>query len=159
MNLITLFVVLNIINVILQTAKSIATVKCGKLMASVVNALAYGVYTYVIIYTSIDGITMFYKALIVALCNLVGVYAVKFCEEKFHRDRLWKIEFTTNNALVDREKVEWQLEQNKIPFTPLVAGRHTVFNCYCSTSEQSIIVKNIIKTYNGKYFASETKIL
>jgi hypothetical protein len=48
------FTVLNIINVIIQTVKSIATVKCGKVAASVVNAVAYGLYTIVVVYTMAD---------------------------------------------------------------------------------------------------------
>ena len=49
MNLLTLFIILNIVNVIIQTVKSIATIKCGKYMAAFVNAVAYGLYTVVVI--------------------------------------------------------------------------------------------------------------
>ena len=45
MNLLLVFIILNIINVVLQTVKSLATVKCGKGVAAIVNALAYGLYT------------------------------------------------------------------------------------------------------------------
>ena len=41
-NLLWLFVGLNVVNVIIQTVKSLATVKCGKTVAAMVNALAYG---------------------------------------------------------------------------------------------------------------------
>ena len=41
------FIVLSIVNVILQTVKSIVTVKCGKFSASIVNAVAFGLYTVV----------------------------------------------------------------------------------------------------------------
>ena len=41
------FIVLSIVNVILQTVKSIVTVKCGKFSASIVNAVAFGLYTIV----------------------------------------------------------------------------------------------------------------
>ena len=40
MNLLTTFILLNIANVIIQTVKSIATIKCGKTAAAVVNAVA-----------------------------------------------------------------------------------------------------------------------
>ena len=48
------FVILNIVNVIIQTVKSLATVKCGKTVASIVNAVAYGLYTVVVVYTVCD---------------------------------------------------------------------------------------------------------
>ena len=49
MNLLLLFIILNIINVVVQTAKSIITIKSGKIVASIVNAVAYGFYTVVLI--------------------------------------------------------------------------------------------------------------
>ena len=49
MNLLATFIILNVVNVLIQTVKSICTVKCGKVVASIVNALAYGLYTYVVI--------------------------------------------------------------------------------------------------------------
>ena len=52
--LLWLFIVLNVLNVVIQTVKSIATIKCGKWMASVVNAVAYGLYTIVVVYTVCD---------------------------------------------------------------------------------------------------------
>ena len=50
MSLLTTFILLNILNVIIQTVKSLATVKCGKTVAALVNAVAYGLYTIVVVY-------------------------------------------------------------------------------------------------------------
>ena len=97
--LLTTFVILNIINVIIQTVKSLATVKCGKTVAAIVNAIAYGFYTIVVVYTLCD-LPLMWKAGIVALCNLVGVYVVKLCEEKLE----WKksTTYTVLKKLCDR---------------------------------------------------------
>ena len=46
MKLLILFIVMNVLNVVIQTVKSIATIKCGKTVAAIVNAVAYGLYTY-----------------------------------------------------------------------------------------------------------------
>ena len=45
MNLLLIFIVLNILNVIIQTYKSLITIKSGKLAAAIWNAIAYGFYT------------------------------------------------------------------------------------------------------------------
>ena len=90
------FIILNIVNVILQTVKSLCTVKCGKVVASVVNAVAYGLYTVVIIYTVCD-LPLVTKALVVALCNLIGVFVVKLIEEKSRKDKLWLVKITIPN--------------------------------------------------------------
>ena len=92
-NLLLTFIILNILNVIIQTVKSIATIKCGKGAAALVNAVAYGLYTVVTVYMMCE-LDLWLKALIVALANLVGVYVVKLLEEKSRKDKLWKVEAT-----------------------------------------------------------------
>ena len=86
-----IFVVLNILNVILQTVKSLLTTKGGKYSASIMNAVAYAVYTVVLVYMTCELSTVS-KALIVGGCNLVGVYIVKSIEEKKQTRKIYKIE-------------------------------------------------------------------
>lgn len=157
MNLLFCFIVLNICNVVLQTIKSLATVKCGKGVAAVVNALAYGLYTYVIIYTNAD-LPMFTKACVVALTNLIGVYIVKALEEKMRKDKLWKIEATaptdTAYILTDALRTE-EISYNTFEIDEKYLG----YNIYAYNQNESEIIKKAIKESNSKYFASECKIL
>ena len=81
MNLLLLFITLNILNVVIQTIKSLATVKAGKTVAALINALAYGLYTIVLVYMSCD-LSLVAKVAVVATANLIGVYIVKLLEEK-----------------------------------------------------------------------------
>ena len=92
-DLLWLFVGLNIVNVIVQTVKSIMTVKCGKWSASLINAFAYGFYTIVTIYMLCE-LPLWWKAGIVALCNLIGVFVVKLIEEKARKDKIWLVKMT-----------------------------------------------------------------
>ena len=152
--LLTIFIVLNIINVIIQTVKSIATVKCGKVSASIINAVAYGLYTVVTVYMLCE-LSLGLKALIVALANLVGVYVVKLIEEKSRKDKLWKIEATVNtiDAYTD-------LNDNGISCNCLyITNGGYIINCFCPTQKESAIVKEILNHYNAKYFVTETKNL
>ena len=157
MNLLITFIILNIANVIIQTVKSIATIKCGKTAAALINALAYGLYTIVIVYTNAD-INLWVKVVVVAVANLIGVYVVKLLEEKKRKEQLWKVEFTVLGA--NTGDVNKLLELAKVPhnFIPNV-GKYTMFNAYCATQKESESVKEIIKQYRAKYFASETKVL
>ena len=59
------FVVLNVINVIIQTVKSIITINGTKWSASIVNAVAYGLYTIVVVFMTAEGLGLFWKALII----------------------------------------------------------------------------------------------
>ena len=90
-----IFIVLNIVNVILQTIKSLLTTKGGKVSASVMNAIAYAVYTVVLVYMTCE-LSTIAKALIVGGCNLVGVYIVKSLEEKKAKRKIYKVEFTVS---------------------------------------------------------------
>lgn len=152
-----IFVILNVVNVIIQTVKSIATIKCGKITAAVVNAVAYGLYTIVLVYTVCD-LPLWLKALVVAVANLVGVYVVKVCEEKARKDKLWKVEATVVSSHTDnlhKALKDVGLSHNFIKGV----GVYDVFNIYCETQADSTKAKAILNTYKAKYFVSESKTL
>ena len=150
------FVILNIINVIIQTVKSLATVKCGKTVASIVNAVAYGLYTVVVVYTVCD-LPLWLKVVVVGVANLIGVYVVKLIEEKSRKDKLWKVECTVPQENAYYLAIELK---NQVPFNYIEnVGKYAIFNIYCATQEQSATVKLILNKYNAKYFVTETKNL
>jgi hypothetical protein len=151
------FIVLNVLNVVIQTVKSIATIKCGAWAAAGINALAYGLYTVVVVYMNADGLGLFWKAVIIGVANLLGVYVVKLIEIKSRKDKLWKVESTVQRTLTT--KLDSELTEQKIPHNYVIIGTHTVFNCYCATQKESLSVKQILAKYNAKYFVSESKTL
>ena len=155
--LLLVFIGLNIANVIIQTVKSIATVKCGKGVAAIVNAVAYGLYTVVTVYLMCE-LSLGLKALIVALCNLIGVYVVKWCEEKARKDKLWKIEATVSEPYTKSLHLDLTAEEIPCNYIPKI-GKWSVFNIYCDTQEKSKIVKVLLDKYEAKYFVSESKTL
>jgi uncharacterized protein YebE (UPF0316 family) len=151
--LLTLFIVLSILNVILNTIKSIVTVKGSPLVASLVNGLTFFVYTYVIIFTNCE-LNMHLKAIITAVVNIIGVYVVKLIEEKARKDKLWKIEMTIPTQYTTA--VDFDLAE--IPHNYIkLSDKHTLFNFYCATQKETIKVKDIVNQYGAKYFISETK--
>lgn len=156
MKLLIIFIVLNICNVILQTVKSICTVKCGKTVAAIVNAVAFGLYTVVIIYTNTD-LPLMQKVLVVAFSNLIGVYIVKWVEEKKRKDKLWAIRFTVKDN--EGEKIINELENKDISYGYDVRGKYIIFETFCNSKEETLKVKEIVKRFNAKYFISENKIV
>ena len=150
------FIVLNVINVIIQTVKSIATIKCGAWAAATVNAIAYGLYTVVVVYMNADGLGILWKAVIIGVANLLGVYVVKIVEIKNRKDKLWKVEATVPDKYT--EAVHFDLRE--IPHNYIAGvGKYTLFNFYCATQKESTKVKDIINQYEAKYFVSESKTL
>ena len=158
MEMLILFVIMSIVNVIIQTVKSIATIKCGKLSAAIINAVAYGLYTYVIVLTANDSIDLLAKCFIVAGCNFVGVYVVKLIEEKARKDKLWKVEATVPASMITplhNALKECGIAHNYIEGV----GQYTIFNIYCPTQADSIEVRKVLERKNAKYFVSESKTL
>lgn len=155
-NLFWLFVILNVVNVIIQTVKSIATIKCGKGMASIVNAVAYGLYTVVVVYTVCD-LPLWLKVVVVGGANLIGVYVVKLLEEKSRKDRLWKVEMACPLAYYD--EVNGLLAEKNIPHNHTFVGKWVMFNCYCMTQIDTRIVTDIGSKRECKFSAFETKTL
>ena len=156
MKLLITFIILNIFNVILQTVKSICTVKCGKTVAAIVNAVAFGLYTVVIVFTNAD-LPLIQKVLVVALSNLIGVYIVKWIEEKKRKEKLWAIRFTVKDN--EGEKIINELENKDISYGYDVRGKYIIFETFCNSKEETLKVKEIVKRFNAKYFISENKIV
>jgi hypothetical protein len=153
-----IFIILNVVNVVLQTVKSIATVKCGAWSAAVVNAIAFALYTVVVVYMNADGLGLFWKAVIIGLANLFGVYAVKVIEIKNQKDKLWEIRATVKGT--DTKALHEALDHCEIPHNFIKeVGKYTIFNCYCATQKESMALKGLLDTFNAKYFVSESKTL
>lgn len=156
MNTILLFALCTAVNVILSTIKSILTVNGGKVSASFINAITYGFYSYVIVLTSADGMPIWLKMAITAVCNFVGVYFVKWIEEKARKEKLWKVELTVPTKYTNT--IDFDLHDVPHSYIEL-SDKHTLFNFYCATQKESAKVKAIANQYEAKYFVAESKNL
>ena len=152
------FLALNVVNVVIQTVKSIVTINGGKMSAAVINAVTFFIYTFCVVYMNADGLGLVWKALIIGLINFVGVYVVKLIEEKSRKDKLWKVEATVNTMDEAKEIVALLTDYN-IPHNYIDINRYVLINCYCATQKQSLAVKEVLNTYHAKYFVSESKTL
>lgn len=162
MKMIILFIILSIFNVIGSTLRSLFTIKGNKYVASLANALYYAYYNVVLIYSVAD-FPLWQKCLITFGCNAIGVFIVKYGEEKAKKDKLWKIEMALpHNAHPinpDPRVISKMLEDYSIPNNYQSLGEYYIFNCYCATQAQTEYTHNICKTFNGKISAYESKTL
>ena len=154
MSLLIIFIILNIFNVVLQTAKSLATVKCGKMGAAIANAVAYGLYTVVIVYT-VCALPLWQKVVIVALANFVGVYVVKVIEQKLEKEKLWKVEMAIPIG-ANPYDIHRILDQCGIANNWNDLGNWHIYNCYCYRKSQTEVCQNLVKENNGKISAYES---
>ena len=151
MSLILVFILLSIINVIFSTVRSLTTIKSGKTVASLISGGYFAFYNIVLIYTVMD-FPMWEKCIITFVCNVIGVFIVKLIEEKMRKDKMWKVEVTIPTRY--SSTVDFELE--KVPHSYIkISDKHTLFNFYCATQEETKRVTDICKTYDAKFFASE----
>lgn len=156
MNMLILFSFLTIINVVFSTIKSIVTIKSGKTVAALISAGYYGYYNIVLIYTVAD-FPLWQKVVVTFLANLIGVWIVKWGEEKARKDKLWLVKITipVNYSNI----IKKELNNNNISFTYYDINKYFVFDCFCENQKDTKIVSTLCKKYQGKIFATENKIL
>ena len=151
------FIILSTINVVFSTIRSITTIKSGKAVASLISGGYYAFYNIMLIYTVAD-FPMWEKCVITFVCNVLGVWIVKWIEEKMRKDKLWKVEATVPIAEVERLLAD--CVRNHIEhYNCFNIYDYAVFNFYCATQADSRSIKNLLSNYNVKYFVTESKVL
>lgn len=157
MHPILLFTLATIINVTLSTIRSICTIKCGKWLSALTNAICYGFYPLIVMLTAKDTVTIWVNMIITAVANLVCVWAIKFVEEKAKKNKLWKIEVAIPHKSADA--VITAVEGTAIPFNYQYLGKWCILNCYCATQNQTKSITELAKMYKGKISAYESQSL
>lgn len=158
MNAIVIFAIATVVNVSLSTIRSLCTIKGGKWLSAITNAVCYGFYPLIVMLTAKGTVDIIINMVITAIANFVCVWLIKFIEEKARKDKLWKVEATIDKCY--RDDLIHGLTNSDIPFNYIDnIGRYTIFNVFCATQEQSLKVKNYLDLYNAKYFVSESKTL
>ena len=152
------FVVLSIINVVFSTIRSIITINGGKWMASLLSGGYFAFYNIMMIYTVAD-FPMWQKCVITFVCNVVGVYLVKWGEEKSQKDRLWKIEATFAHIDSIIEELKLWANANDIGYKYKDIVKYYEIDFYSHTKRESELIREFIKSHKGKYFAAEGKAL
>ena len=150
------FIILSIINVVFSTIRSIVTISGSKLSASLLSGAYFAFYNVMMIYTVAE-FPMWQKCLITFICNVVGVWLVKWGEEKARKDKLWKVEATVKPYFA-KHIIEY-CHLTEIPFSYIDIEKYVIFNFYCATQKESAIVKHLLDKYHAKYFVAESKSL
>ena len=153
MNAIIFFALMTVINVTLSTIRSLCTIKGGKWLSAITNAVCYGFYPLIVMLTAKDTVTIWVNMIITAVANFVCVWLIKLVEEKSRKDKMWRIDL----ALPTEERDFAHRKLADIPHNYVECGSWTMFNCYCATQEETAKVKKLGVALGGKYSAYESK--
>ena len=147
--LILAFSVAQLINVVLSTLKSVITIKGGKGLAAVTNAVAYGFNTIVI--KVIADVDMWVAVVISIVSNLVGVYFALWLTEKMRKDQLWKITVTVPAS--NFEALTNSLKESGISYIAYETTweKYRVLDVFSKDKHESKVVKNLFNANNAKY--------
>lgn len=157
-----LFAILTIINIVLQTAHSVCLVKCNKIVASLVNAVAFAVYTIVVVFTARALVNNFavdtiIKCSIVFVCNIFGTYLSLMLIDKLKKDNLWEI-VTTIKDTSKVFKIANKLNDYDINYgiAELIEGYS--LQIYSYSQADSLIIKELLTENNLKYIVLEQTV-
>jgi hypothetical protein len=143
------FIIATLINVILSTLKSVITVKGGRVVASLTNAVAYGFNTICI--KSISDVELWIAVLVTVLSNLVGVYIALTIMKKFEKERLWKITISVpSESLKDLKQ---DLHDNHLGFITYETSyeKYKVVDVFSHGKEESRLLRSLLNKYKAKY--------
>jgi hypothetical protein len=165
--MITLFIVLQLVNVVLQTLKSIITVKGTTTQSALMNAIAYGVYTVIVVFTAGEFTGNYITDLIIKIVvtmgtNLIGVYISAWILNKFKKDKLWEIVATVDQdvSIYAVDLTEMKLKENNISYnvTQTQNQNEYVFHIYSKSQTESQIIKTILNEWKAKYIVHEESV-
>ena len=156
MNAILIFAIATVINVVLSTIRSIATIKCGKWVSAIANAVCYGFYPLIVMLTAQGTVGIVINMGITAVANFVCVWAIKLVEEKSRKDKMWKVEMAI--PCESKDLVCQFLDRKNIPNNYIEVGSWVMFNCYCNEQKDTAMCQQVAKNLGGKISAYESKM-
>ena len=150
---IIIFLVLQLLNVIISTFKSVLTIRGTKLTAASINALSYSI-SIIIVYFVSTSVELHWSIIITAGTNLLGVYTGLSILEKLRKEQLWRIQTTV--ATKDLSAFKAALLEKNIKFIAYETSweKFKVVDIFSATREESKEIKGIIQKYNAKYTIS-----
>ena len=162
---IVVFFVCSLINVILNTLKTIIMHKEQKISSTIINAITYGFYAIIVVMTA-SALDLWITILITIVANSIGVYGSMWLLEKFKKDSLWEIVANIKVNATELHNFESYLGGHDIPYNLVkiygcdISDGKTPFTAhiYSENQYQSEKIKFILDKLNAKYIVHEERV-
>lgn len=153
---IIIFIVLQFINVVVSTLRSILTVKASKATAAVISAVSYTFYNGIV--KLITGQELWLVLVVTFVTNIIGVWLAEWIFEKTRKDKLWIVNATVKESERITNHIVNALHELGIA---VVYNRITEnlfqLNIYSYNQKESDMILSILKQYEVKYCIIETQ--
>ena len=147
---IILFIILQVVNVILSTVKSIVMIRGNKWASIVCNTIYYSFYTLVIKQlTKIDNIWIL--AGVTAGANFIGTWVGMTVLEKIRKTELWRISTTVKKDILSEYKSALLKAKIKFISYETTWEDYSVVDIFSESKKQTKVIKYILKTYHAHY--------
>ncbi|MDD4876562.1 MAG: hypothetical protein PHQ86_05505 [Dehalococcoidales bacterium] len=147
----------SILNVILNTIKSIVTVKGSTHVAAIMNAITFGFYTIVV--KMIADVDLVISVPLTMIANLIGVYIAKGILNLVKKDKLWRISCTVSKKKkIDSETFREYFKKYNIEYTIIPINDYKdgyLIDIFSNSQGESALIKEIITKNNIKYTVIE----
>ena len=157
---IVVFIICQLINVALNTIKTIIMHKEEKVSSSIINAITYGFYAIIVVMTA-SALDLWITILITAITNLIGVYGSMWVLEKLKKDSLWEIVATVDNTNnYNAHFVITRLKCANISYNYVETNKEDeyIFHIYSKNQKESQLIKEILEQGNAKYIVHEERV-
>lgn len=151
---IILFFVLQFVNVVLSTMRSVLTVTANKHISVIANTVSYTFYSAIV--KLMTGQDMWVVVAATFITNILGVYLADFILNKMKKDKLWKFEIAV--PIENNTRFYIGMLKSNIPYTKYVSSKYVIYHCYCATQNESKIIMELAKKFNANFSAYENKL-
>ena len=158
-NLIIIFIIAQLINVIISTLKYILTSKAKPIMAAAINAVSYTVgaaVTYLI--SKEDNLTI--VMIITFLANIAGVPIGRWIVDNFSKDRLWVYNATMKINKNDMDRIYTtfkSIDNISCVYEELDYDKLYEVKFFANNKEDSKRVVALLKRFHAKYYIIEPR--
>ena len=158
---IVVFFICQLVNVALNTLKTIIMYREEKISSSLINAITYGFYAIIVVMTA-SSLPLWLTIVITFITNLIGVYGSMWLLDRFKKDKLWEIVATVQNTKMDNYKQFLNLifTREQISFNCMetnMQGEY-VYHIYSENQKQSEIIKKALSGTNARYIVHEERV-
>lgn len=152
-----LFFLLQLVNVVLSTLRSVLTVNASPAVASVFAAISYTFYNIIVkLITSQDMVIII---LVTFITNLIGTYIGKMIYKKSQKDKLWIYTATMKTKNVDVDNIMKMLKIADIKYVYTVLEEDVMYSMqvFAPTAGHSTLIQAMFADYGIKYYVIEAK--
>lgn len=145
---IIIFIIIQLINVIISTIKSVATIRCSPWNAAHINAISYTIAA--VITKLITQQTFLVVIIVTLITNEIGVYIGRKITDSFQKEKLWVYNCVIKCSSAEMKQLKQLFSEQDIDcdWVELKFDRRYKCQIYSYSKTHSKNINKILSSYN-----------